>query len=360
MDDWQSAWLFCDLQTALLRALSQAWRDVNYNNFKDRLVAPVLGLHSGQSRLGLWDPSTRSLTLSRDFVHTAPWSQVVEVLKHEMVHQFVSEQLRLVDEPPHGPTFQRICAQHGIDAAAAGLPPATSGDPHPILRRISKLLALADSPNLHEAELAMKQAQRLMLKHNIEAAGAYAREGYGFRSVGEVKTRHNSAEKALASLLEKYFFVATIWMPAYMIERMRFGWVLELSGTPSNLDVAAWVHDFLLETSERLWRAHKRNHKISSNAHRREFVYGVMKGFEAKLAAGVAQTQEEGLIWRGDPQLHSYFSKRHPRIKSMHATVPQKTDAYHSGHQAGRDIVLARPVSAQSQQNGRLLTASED
>ena len=44
-----------------------------------------------------------------------------------------------------------------------------------VLERIRKLLALAGSPNQHEAEIAMRKAHELMLRHNIEASAARAR-----------------------------------------------------------------------------------------------------------------------------------------------------------------------------------------
>ena len=39
-------------------------------------------------------------------------------------------------------------------------------------------VALADSPNLHEAEAAMNEARRLMLAHNIDATATAATDGY--------------------------------------------------------------------------------------------------------------------------------------------------------------------------------------
>lgn len=48
-----------------------------------------------------------------------------------------------------------------------------------LLDRLSKLLALAGSPNLHEAEAAQKQAERLMRKHGLRREDVAARDvGY--------------------------------------------------------------------------------------------------------------------------------------------------------------------------------------
>ena len=41
--------------------------------------------------------------------------------------------------------------------------------------------------------------------------------------------------------------------------------MLELCGTPANLEVAAYVHAFLTDTAQRLWREHKRALGINSD-----------------------------------------------------------------------------------------------
>lgn len=349
--------LNAELERALLHALAHAWDTVNYQHFRNALRRPVLGLHDGGSCLGSWNLEDRSLSFSRDFVSGAPWTQVKEVLKHEMAHQYAHEVLGATTEPPHGPTFQQVCAQHGFDATAAGQPPGGPGEESPILRRIAKLLALAESPNLHEAEVAMKQAQRLMLKHNVESAAAAAREGYSFRHVGVPKARRTAAEKALANLLERFFFVLPIWVPYFVVEQGKDSWILELCGSPSNLDVAAWVHDFLTQTAERLWKQHKRAHGIRSDADRRLFVLGVMRGFSLKLNSGVVETRQEGLVWKGDPQLSAYYHRRYPRRVSSAAASVHVNEAYLSGHRAGQEIVLSRPVTAETKDRGHLLTS---
>ena len=59
--------------------------------------------------LGRYSHETRSIELSRAFLHTAAWGGVVEVLKHELAHQFV---------------FEVLCEYEalGIDARASGQP----------------------------------------------------------------------------------------------------------------------------------------------------------------------------------------------------------------------------------------------
>lgn len=315
----------------------------------------MFALSDAERRLGAWDGRARTLSLSRRLVLDCPWTVVREVLKHEIAHQFVDEVLGIRDQTAHGPAFESVCHSHGFDARAAGLPEAPvvgthvgEGQGSPVLRRIARLLALAESPNVHEATAAMRAAQRLMLQHNIDAAGAAAREGYGFRHVGTPSGRISGAEHVLAGILSRHFFVDVIWVPSYLPRQGRSGRVLELCGTPSNLDVAVYVHGFLMQTSERLWREHKRAHGLTGNAERRRFALGVMMGFDEKLKAAGDEDRREGLIWTGDPALGDFLARRYPRRTGGAGIGVRPTETYEQGRHAGRNIVLHKPITSPS------------
>ncbi|MES1207666.1 MAG: SprT-like domain-containing protein, partial [Pseudomonadota bacterium] len=155
------------LERALIVQLVETWAEVNQNHFRGRLRRPVFALSNTDRRLGAWDGGTRTLSISRALVLDQPWTVVREVLKHEIAHQFVDEALGVRNQTAHGPAFEAVCRQHGFDATARGLPgdgggsapgagagdggtgAAGSGHTSPVLRRIARLLALADSPNQH-------------------------------------------------------------------------------------------------------------------------------------------------------------------------------------------------------------------
>jgi hypothetical protein len=343
------------LEAALVRQLGATWTEINQNHFRERLRRPVLTLSDG-TRLGAWHGLRRELSLSRRLVVEHPWGTVREVLKHEMAHQYVDEVMGVSDESAHGPAFEALCREHGIDARASGIPAATGPDGSVVLRRVARLLALAGSSNVHEAESAMQQARRLMLKHNIDSAVTAAREqGFTFRQVGTPRGRVDAHEHLLASVLADHFFVEVIWVPGYAPATGRQGRVLELCGTPANLDVACYVHGFLLETAERLWRAHKQAAGLPGDRERRRYLLGVMIGFDEKLAASATESQREGLVWVGDPALEQYLRRRYPRRTGGGSIGFRRTAAHEDGRRAGREIVLHRPLRGSSENRGRLL-----
>jgi hypothetical protein len=360
--------LSADLEAALLRELVRAWHGVNLTHFRSVLLPPTLALSDNASRLGEWQGATRTLVLSRRLVLAQPWPVIVEVLKHEMAHQYVHEILRQTEEAAHGPSFRAVCERLGIDASASGLPPAAAdasatgeSETSRPLRRVARLLALAQSQNLHEAESAMREAQRLMLKHNLEEGAARAglrgsdrstAGRYSYRQLGPVRRRVDESERLLAMLLSKHFFVESIWIPSYDVARGIRGSALEVCGTPENLEMAAYVYDFLSHTAENLWREHKRSAGLPGDRERRTFLSGVMLGFSEKLDQETKVQQQQGLIWRGDAELGRYLRQRHPHIRRVAQRGQPRTETRAEGRKAGRNIILHRPITSGSTGGG--------
>jgi predicted SprT family Zn-dependent metalloprotease len=341
--------------STLLRELARDYADINWAYFGNRLQPTPLSLSDDHSRLGCFVPEPRRIELSRELVANHPWGIVVEVLKHEMAHQFVHEVLGHRDESSHGPSFQRTCERLGIDPRATGLP-RESPRRSPILDRIKKLLALATSPNQHEAEVAMRMAHRLMLRHNLQHVSSDAVAGaYGFRHLGRCTGRVLESDRLLAGLLGEFFFVQPIWVSAFRVADQKRASTLEITGRPENLEMAEYVHGFLQHAAESLWREHKSARGIARNVDRRAFLAGVMRGFADKLRAERNAEQTSGLVWVGDPLADQYFRRRHPRIRATSYGSSAGSDASRHGRAAGRELVLHRPLAQGSSSSLRAL-----
>ncbi|MFH1466476.1 MAG: DUF2786 domain-containing protein [Pseudomonadota bacterium] len=341
------------VDAGLLQALLAEWRSINDHLLLGALTPPVMGLSDDRVRLGRWERVGRAIHLSRALVLEKPWGMVRAVLAHEVAHQYVDEVLGVRDETAHGAAFHRTCERMGISPAARGAP-APLEEPR-ALRRVRKLLALAESPNEHEARLAAARARRLMLEHNLEAQLAATPQRYATRQVGEVRGRFSAHEKILGGLLAQHFFVQCLWMTGFDVRTGRPGRYLELSGTPENLDMAAWVHAFLLETGERLWRDHRRAARLQGDGERRRFLAGVMLGFDEQLRGQAEADRQAGLVWVGDGGLDDFYARSHPRVLTRQGPRVRTTDAFHEGRAAGRDIVLRKPVTAKSVRGRHLI-----
>jgi uncharacterized protein DUF2786/SprT-like family protein len=351
--------LSAELEALTLRAVKSEHRDINGLLFGWKLRCPRFELSDSKSRLGQWVPATKTIELSRQLLVEMSWGAVVEVLKHEMAHQYVDEVLGACDQTAHGPAFRQVCSERGIDARASGAPNVDSsaelGPEQAALEKIARLLTLASSPNEHEAQAAMAAAQRLMLKYNLEECVKNVTRDYCFRHVGKPTGRVYEAPRILALILSEHFFVETIWVPVWRPREGKRGSVIEVCGTRANVEMADYAHDFLTQTSERLWREHKRAHAIDSNRDRRAFLAGVMTGFRNKLDSQKKSHLEHGLVWRGDPQLSAFLKQRHPRSQWTRYSSSHDHAAHAEGQRAGSTIVLHRGLGGSVQNRGRLL-----
>ncbi len=345
MPDTSAANLSAALEAALLRELRDRFDSENQLHFRGRLKPPVIVLADSTTKLGQWISAARRLELSRALVLEHSWLAVMSVLAHEMAHQFVDEVLGVREETAHGETFRRVCAEHGIDARAAGTPIAstTAGDPDRVLDRIRKLLALAGSSNQHEAEIAMRKAHELMLRHNIEVASADASREYEVRHLGDPEKRSTRVEADVMALLSEFFFVKIIRVPVYLPLLAQRGHAYELAGTRANVEMAVHVHTFLLATAERLWAENRGDGRVRSGRDRLSYQSGVIRGFREKLLLERVELKGTGLVWLGDTQLDGFYHARHPRITTRRRRVSYN-GAHAAGREAGRTIVLHKPV----------------
>lgn len=343
------------LEAALLHELQLEAAWISRVRFGGRLKPAILALSEAPSRHGRWISATRTIELSRALVLERPWPEVIGVLEHELAHQFVDEVLGVRGETAHGETFRRVCAERGIDARAAGAPVASDhGAIDRVLDRIRKLLALAGSPNQHEAEMAMRKAHELMLRHNIEEARAHAEREFEVRYLGAPDKRRTRVESDIAVVLGESFFVKVIRLPVYLPRSGTRGSVYEVSGTRANVEMAAHVFAFLLATAERLWRDNRRDARVRSGRDRLSYQAGVVRGFRDKLVAERTELRGTGLVWRGDARLDAFYRARHPRVTTRSRAV--RVDGAHAaGREAGRSVVLHRPVESSGGGPTRLL-----
>jgi hypothetical protein len=346
-----AAQLNATLEAALVREIRARYDWDNRARFGGRLVAPVIVLTDATSYLGRWHSPTRRLELARSLVMQRPWLEVASVLEHEMAHQFVDEVLRVGGETAHGETFRRVCAERGIDARAAGSPSAAApGGPGSdaeavdrVLDRIRKLLALAGSPNQHEAEIAMRKAHELMLRHNIEVAATRVARSYEIRHLGDPGKRGTRVESEIAALLSELFFVKVIRVPVYLPREARSGLVYEIAGTHANVEMASHVWAFLLATAERLWAENRHDRRVRGGRDRLIYQSGVIGGFRDKLLAERGELKQTGLVWVGDRDLDRFYRARHPHMTTRRHHV-RINGAHAAGREAGRTVVLHKPV----------------
>lgn len=345
-----------DLHDAWLAELRHWWTRYNDEFLDESLRPPQFVLLDSESTLGSWNAETRCLGIAIQHVQRAPWTAVLETLRHEMAHQCVDE-LGPGHDRPHGQHFAQACARLRVTpAATAPRTPTdettaeeTPGAATPlrvrVLRRIEKLLSLADSPNEHEAQAAFAKAHRLMIEHQVEVRAAGSAE-FASRDLGPVKGRHQAWEFVLANILDEFFLVETVWARSFDASRTQRGTVLRVYGDrDTNLDFAEYVYTFLARVLEELWTTYKRARNLRRNAERRPYYIGVLRGFRDKLRAQAEQMeQREGLVLAKDAELRAFFEYHNPYVRTERRGGVSESTALRDGEAAGRSLTIHKPV----------------
>lgn len=353
-----------ELLTRWTRRLLHEWRALNHGRLRGVMRPPQLQVTADMRRWGWWDPNRRLLAVSQRQITCYTWSSVVETLKHEMAHQYVTEVLRVGDEAPHGPAFRRACRLLGADpapSAGGGTPIGGAEAPpeplDPALRRIRKLLALADAnPSEAEAQLAYRRANSMLLKYNLTVADLESERTHLFRRLGAPTGRVASTAYGVGSILRDFFFVDVLWVHDYVASEDREGRVLEVMGTPANVDMAEHVHATLHRVLEDLWRRYAERSGARGLKAKRQYQEGVLHGFSQTLRAGREEDRQEGLVWVGDPRLQAWARQRWPHRRSVSLSGVLRTDDHAAGVADGRTVRIHRPVS-QGGGGGGLLSA---
>jgi hypothetical protein len=345
-----------ELERRILHGLSCEWEKAHWvlpSSQREKTLPPLFAIGDFQDPWGTWSKTKREITLSRKLVLSHSWDSVREVLLHETAHQFADEVLGASCETPHGQQFHEACRLLRANPRASGTYPpldqrlmvgATLTEDKTLLR-IKKLMALAESPNLHEAEAAMAKAHHLIAKYNFHLLETRENRSFVTISLGRPALRHPAEEYALAHLLQEFYFVQGIWVSSYLLEKGKMGRGLEVSGTLPNIQVANYIYDFVSRFIRSQWREY--NFGKSLNRRRQtDFALGIVEGFRSKLKAGNGgKGFPAALVRRKDPQLDQYLSYQYPRtVKISGGRIRQDPRVLNDGKEVGRKLVISKGI----------------
>lgn len=341
------------------RQLAQEYRHLCWL-YRVQLRPPLFEIREGQSRAGSWSPGLDTLSLASWLIRDYSWDVVLEVLKHEMSHQYV-EHLGRGNELPHGPAFQEACDRLGVHpefrTAQGAIPRLLSGAGQKsgtMLAKVEKLFALAQSANEHEAALAMAKANAILRRYNLERLDRQATD-YDYLILKPGTKRISAHQRAIAALLKDFFYVNVVIARQFEAKSGETLRVIELTGAKENLAVADHVYHFLVRRLEYLWQGYRKNTGAASRE-KNSYWLGVLNGFREKLrrqdqeAMGATGNEtESSLICASDPGLIRYYRARYPRLRTVqHAGPRVYGDPYQAGQQEGKQLVIHKGVGSEA------------
>jgi hypothetical protein len=296
-----------------------------------------------------------------------PWDAVREILLHEMAHQLAEQVLGAHDEPPHGKKFKHACFLLRANPRASGnfrplderISTDSPSSEDRILIRVRKLMALAQSKNQHEAEAAMAKAHELISKYNVDLLARDDNRRFVSVFVGSPALRHFREDYYLSNLLQNYYFVYGIWVPAYVMEKGKMGRVLEINGTVQNIRIASYIHDFIRHFINTRWKEYNRG-KGHNRYRKTDFAVGIIEGFRSKLD-GHLKKKKDGMSKRSlmkihDPLLQEHANYRYPHTSNVRGSaLNNDKHILKDGKDIGRKLVIHKGISRKGQ-GRKLLT----
>lgn len=213
-----------------------------------------------------------------------------------------------------------------------------------ILDKIEKLLALAQSPNEHEAQAALEKAQRLAIENNIDLA----RE-LGSKPEGKfIKECENMTEAAnfFRQILDKHFQVRTVR------SKQEWGEVLYFVGTEENCDIARRIFRFLDFKFKQLWRDKRKQQALRDvKSLREQYFQGLAHGLSEKLDENKARVEQEILhlsekqsyamvVVSQKAALSAATQQLFPNLTRGRTLTTAKGDIYFQGRSDGRQIEI--------------------
>lgn len=257
---------------------------------------------------------------------------VIETLRHEMAHQYVSEVLkRAMIEPPHGPSFQRICEVFGCDPAASSREENMNrkdlGQNEGTIGLIRKLLAHGNCKSVtrEESEAFLSKARQLMFQYKIElfqVEKADLDQGrvYVQRPIGPLFMRLPGHYFELGRILSDFYDVryVQVYHQVMIGSAMELRTGLEIFGEVSSVDVAEYVTHQLLQQAEKLWNIEKL--KLAQK-NKGNFFFGLLSGFRERLEREKERQESDlpaetnALLIRDQEELDNRYQNAYPNLR---------------------------------------------
>jgi hypothetical protein len=221
-----------------------------------------------------------------------------------------------------------------------------SEETNALLKKVKKLMALATSPNEHEAKLAAQKAQEIILRHNLSIQSIEVETDYEEESLGTI----NSVRKEhsfILHILATHFFVKAYFNLVFAgysrSEKKQFRKSIQIVGTPSNVAVARYVFSYLMDTYKTLW---KNYHKVSGCAATSKYPYlwGVTEGIRDSLKEVQVKVETElGLVVIPDKGLIKFMDEKSLSTRKS-SGIRRDSDAEAEGREHGKKVKIAKAL----------------
>lgn len=220
-----------------------------------------------------------------------------------------------------------------------------------IVDKIKKLLALANSSNENEAQLASTKAQELMMKYNLELSKIDSKDkDIKSEFIGEARKKVSYKESLVLALINEFFNVQTV-----SIRRRGDNGnetVHDMIGEKHNVEIAKYVYDFLMMSFEQQFQAYKKETGCPLSS-KKSFMTGIYHGFYKKMEETNNKiVQENALVVVKDKDVERFVFDKYKNLKKTNTkTDTRDINAFESGKEAGGKMNVRRGINDASSGN---------
>lgn len=356
-----------------LKQLIHAYDNINWSH-RLKLSQPLITVENCISYFGQWDPLLRKISISDNLITKNNWYTVLEVLKHEMAHQFVSD--KLDGNSSHGVSFQTACDRIGVHPyfrrskinldltnfdltrSVTELIDQNISAENKLFEKINRLLSLASSTNEFEASSAMNKATALFEKFNIEAHRLNTKKNQFHRFVIDLETKIVSAPvQLICTIISENYNVDLVLGEVFHAGTGSFSKTIELFGNLENLAISEYVFEFLSQTIQTIW-SEKYKSGLFRNFHKRSFQLGLLHGFRENLfrqkqvrrAQLDPKDQKSIANLEQKKDLQDFTATIYPRLRKRASSSSRiEHNAFNMGKTEGKKIILNRGLDSKKQ-----------
>lgn len=216
-----------------------------------------------------------------------------------------------------------------------------------IIEKIKKLLALANSDNQAEAELAAQRAQAMLVKYNLTMSEVDKKaEEYERVEFDQNRKRQSKDTFFIQRLLVKFFFVDIVIRHERGFGQRTSFKITTMLGKSHNIAIAKDVSDFLHSAFKNLWVEYKKQTGCDLKS-KDSFYLGLYNGLSEQLEANKVKVEQEvGLVVVPDAGLIEFKKQQFPRLKFKNLNMNRlDSSAKDAGHAQGKALKISRSLN---------------
>ena len=233
-----------------------------------------------------------------------------------------------------------------------------------ILNRIAKLMQMADGGTKHEAEVAAKMAQSLLIRHNLSMSDVNNNIDETERAImDELFNMRDTWKKVEGNWISSLYHVVAINNLCKIIVHGGGKWKnITVIGSKANVSM---VNFTCMQLIPRLREAEKQewswyNGYDKRNVFIRGFFQGAVAGISKQLSEALQDLQAEdknveGLVLYNDKAVTEYRDQKWPNLGKSRGSRSSSWDGYKSGKNVGSNMSIRRGVGGSKSTIGGML-----